>query len=88
MSTLHINASAADFFEELYQDRPSKVIVMIISALLTPANVILLYSVIWFEHYGSDLKRTLINKAVASMCWCGIFAEFLGGVIMLRFIHY
>ena len=76
--------NSSDFFEELYQNRSSKIVIMIISTILTPVNVLLLYSVIWFEHYGSDLKRTLINKAVTSMCWCGLVQEVLIGFNLLR----
>ena len=36
--------------------------------VLTP----LLYSIVWYERFGSDHPRTLINQLVASTCWNGI----------------
>jgi hypothetical protein len=33
----------------------------------------LIYSIIWFERYGSDNKRPLLNKLVSSICWLGVF---------------
>ena len=29
-------------------------------------------SVIWFERFGSDLKRTLTNRLVSDVCWVSI----------------
>ena len=36
--------------------------------VLTP----LLYLIIWYEQYGSDHPRTLLNQLVTSLCWNGI----------------
>ena len=36
--------------------------------VLTP----LLYIIIWYEQYGSDHPRTLLNQLVTSLCWNGI----------------
>ncbi len=29
----------------------------------------LLYGIIWYEKFGTDLKRTLINQLFGSICW-------------------
>ncbi len=48
------------------------------SAILALAIVLLLlagsslYSIIWYERYGCDLKRTLGNRLVSLMCWVWI----------------
>jgi hypothetical protein len=68
-------STTPDFFADLYETRASKIAIMLISGVIAPINVILLYSIIWFEHYGVDLKRTLINKAIATMCWNGLMFE-------------
>ncbi len=48
----------------------------------------LLYSVIWFEKFGSDKKRTLINKLVSMNCWNTIgYLIFVQTLEILRFIH-
>ena len=36
--------------------------------LITP----LLYSIVWYEHYGTDYQRTLLNQLVSTTCWNGI----------------
>ena len=63
------------FFALLYETRPSKIIIVTLSAALVPINVLLLYSIIWYEHYGVDLKRTIINKSISSLCWTGLMFE-------------
>jgi hypothetical protein len=56
-------------FSGLLTTRPFKVFSMLFSSFSVPVNVFLLYGVIWFERYGTDKKRTLMNKLVASQCW-------------------
>lgn len=34
--------------------------------------VSLLFGIIWYERFGRDQARTLINQQVASICWSGI----------------
>ena len=36
-----------------------------------------LYTIIWYERFGSDHPRTLINQLVASTCWNGIVHNIL-----------
>jgi hypothetical protein len=80
------NSISEDFFKELYEPRHSKTFIMLLTAAFAPVNIMLLYSIIWFEDYGVDLKRTLINKAIASMCWCGIVIETV--LLFLNFLRY
>ena len=82
------NASGTeDFFEELYANRPSKIAILMASCLLTVVNVFLLYGIIWFERYGADLKRTLVDKSIASLCWCELVAETIWfGLNFLRYV--
>ena len=28
-----------------------------------------LFGIIWFERFGSNLKRTFLNKMVSALCW-------------------
>ena len=58
-----------DFFSGLFENRPSKVIFVIVSIVGGFVLLPLVYSIIWFEQFGSDKKRTLINKFVSSVCW-------------------
>jgi len=58
-----------DFFQELYENRPSKIFSVIFSALAAFLLLILVYGIAWHEHFGSDKKRTMINKLASSLCW-------------------
>ena len=40
---------------------------------LTPS----MYAIIWYERYGANQNRTLINHFVASACWAGIACNIL-----------
>ena len=40
-------------------------------------KIYLSFLVIWYEHYGSDVKRTMMNRLVSSVCWSSI-EYFLG----------
>ena len=85
MSTLaNYSTSGDDFFGEMYETRPSKIWILVFSLILTPVNVLLLYSVIWYERFGLDLKRTLVNQAVSSMCCWGLVIELLQDITLLR----
>jgi len=79
------NITQEDFFKGVYEHRPVKTLILFLCLGLTIINILLLYSIIWYEHFGSDLKRTLINKFAVSICWCGIMSEIvLQGVTMIR----
>ena len=52
--------------------RTSKTVAVVASILLTSIDILLLYGAIWFEHFGSDSKRTLVNRLFTSLCWTGI----------------
>ena len=50
--------------EDLY-----KTVFFILSIISGIVLIPFAYSIIWYEKFGSDKKRTLINKLVASLCW-------------------
>ena len=52
-------------FQGLYELQPSKTILVILSVILTLVNLILSSGIIWFEKFGSDQRRTLLNKLVS-----------------------
>ena len=45
---------------------------IISSSLWVIIIVILLFGIIWYERFGRDQARTLINQQVASICWSKI----------------
>lgn len=54
-------------FSGLYQNRPSKFILIAVSILFSFANVVMSWGIIWYERFGSDNRRTLMNKLVSSV---------------------
>jgi hypothetical protein len=64
-----ISGSETDFFSGIFENRPSKFVAVAFSGLVGLFLLPLVYSIIWYERFGSDNKRTLINKLVASLCW-------------------
>ena len=56
-------------FKKLYENNTTKITIICVSVLFSIIVVTLSYGIIWYEKFGSDKKRTLINKLVASLCW-------------------
>jgi hypothetical protein len=58
-----------DFFDKLTENNILKIssfLFLIISCIVSiPAS----YGIIWFEKFGSDHRRTIVNRLVSSMCW-------------------
>jgi hypothetical protein len=65
---------ANDFFTELYKIQPAVIIGLVLAFLSICIIIPIFYSIIWYEKFGSDKKRTVLNKLVGSVCWCIIFA--------------
>ena len=63
------NCSENLFFALLYKPDWSMAFGILTSliniAVVTPLSL----SIIWYERFGSDLRRTLLNQFVSSMCW-------------------
>ena len=62
--------SSMDFYEGLFEVKPSLVFFVSFASVGTPVVILLLYSIIWYEYHGSDLKRTIVNRMVTHICWC------------------
>ena len=58
-----------NFIKSVYEAyHPAKIIFIGLSTLTILIFLPLYYFVIWYERYGHDDKRTLINQLIASMC--------------------
>ncbi len=56
-----------DYFVGLHENRPVKVVGIILSFIFFPIWALLAYSIIWYEKFGSDRKRTILNKLTTSI---------------------
>lgn len=78
--------SEGTFFNGLFESRPSKVMYMTISIYLMILSSVLCYSVIWYERFGQDAKRTIINQLFALHCCTAI--EFVLMVTLPEWIRF
>lgn len=65
--------NSSDCFAGIFENRPIKIVGVSISVTSSLFYILIIYSIIWFEHFGSDKKRTILNKLVSSICACSIF---------------
>ena len=65
-------SNSSDFFADAYQDGPFKSVAISITILSIFIIVPSGYGIIWYEKYGVDQKKNLINRILTSACWTGI----------------
>ena len=65
---LTCDSTDSDFFKFLMVYGPSEIVSLVFSAVSLVSVPLLLYSIIWFDNFGSDKKRTFINRLVSSFC--------------------
>ena len=67
-----------EFYGQIYQIHPFKIYGICLSMInifvLTP----MLYAIIWYERFGSNQRRTLINQLVAASCWHSVAYNLVG----------
>ena len=64
-----------DFFSFLMLNSPTKVISVTGAIASFTVVPFLLYSIIWYDKFGSDKCRTFLNMITSSICW--LFIEYL-----------
>ena len=83
--SLMYNTSKEIYFSGIFYNRPSKFAAVFISAFLLTVNILIWYGAIWFEHFGSDQKRTLVNKLFTSFSWTSIAAFLISSTDLVRY---
>ena len=68
-SSLFSDESTEDFYHGFFQMRLSLILFASYSVIVTPIAIGFLYSIIWYEHNGSESRRTLVNQLVSPICW-------------------
>ena len=63
----------AEFFNNFYQHDWCMGLAIAFACINFVGFTPLFCLIIWYEHYGSDHTRTLLNLLVNSICWNGIF---------------
>ena len=68
------------FFHDFYSFNIFQVCGLSASFVNVFAVTPLLLLIIWFERFGTNHNRTLINQFVTSTCWCGVAFNILGQI--------
>ena len=58
-----------DYFSGLLDSNAGKIISLMISCFGIVASPLVLLSIIWYEKYGNDSNRTLLNMFASLYCW-------------------
>ncbi len=59
----------SEFFGPVYELGTMKITLCFVSFVYTILMIPLLFSMIWFDWYGSDLKRIFVNRLVTSLAF-------------------
>ena len=77
-----------DFFQVLLENNTAKILCLAFSFFGIILGPIFLYIIIWFEKFGSDKKRTLLNMFATMYCWEWIkFMLLVQTIEIVRFLY-
>jgi hypothetical protein len=74
VSSVEVCSKANVTFCDFYERDLSKLFIILLGFLCNAVSSLLMYSIIWYEHFGADSKRILTNKIVSMICWNGMVA--------------
>jgi hypothetical protein len=75
-----------DCYPGLFEPKLSMILCIIVSCILIPINIFTYYGIIWYERYGTDNHRTLMNKLLSSVCWNVIVSNLVIVSDVIRYI--
>ena len=87
-STLNNSTSQhEDYFQAAFDDIIWKTSAIVISVPTFLFIIFGLFGIIWYERYGSDVRRVLLNRLITSICWVGLEYFFIASIIdIVRYI--
>ena len=59
----------ANYFSKIATIDPTFIAILTLFVIVSLLSILALYSIIWFEHFGNDSKRTIVNQMVSGVCW-------------------
>ena len=59
----------SQLFYNVFENQAAHLLSVTVSPLLTIFSSLLAYGIIWFERFGSDQKRTIVNKLLSQSLW-------------------
>jgi hypothetical protein len=72
---------AKDYFNDLVTINPTLIAFITVFVFGSLLSLLTLYSIIWFEHFGSDCQRTIANQMISGICWTFIQLSLLPQLI-------
>ena len=69
-----------------FENNPYKDPSIFFASVSIPICFVLLYTIIWFEKFGTDSKRILTNKLLSSICWTLISGILVYSVDIFRYL--
>ena len=69
---MNVSYKSVDFYSKVFEWNPLLLLFLLISILATLLCPFFLYCIIWYERYGSDKRRTLLNRFTSLYCWATI----------------
>ena len=86
--TFQIGTTSNDYFEFLMENTFIRIYSIVICSINVMVVPLMLYSIIWFDKFGSDKKRTILNMLVSIICWTGIEFNFIiQATEIIRFLY-
>jgi hypothetical protein len=70
---MEITNSSSINFDGLLENRFSKIICVAFTFTVVSLLAPLFYAVIWYERFGSDNHRTLVDRLSSLVVWMGLF---------------
>ena len=70
---MNMSHGDCNFFRSLLENYPYRYSTVGLCLAMISVIVPMFYSIIWYERFGSDKKRTIINQLVSEICWNAIF---------------
>ncbi len=74
---MNISIDNYNFFSSLIENNPHRYLTVGLCLAMISVILPMFYSIIWYERFGSDMKRTIINQLVSAICWNVIYGCFI-----------
>lgn len=84
----NLTGNVTDYYPFMTDNNAVKWVTWVFGFFVALTGPCALYSVIWFERFGSDRKRTLLNMLFSQSCTAGIAYVYLGHVPeLIRYVY-
>ncbi len=72
MSQIELSSNQSQLFYNVFENPWSRPVSISVSLVLLVLTVPLAYGIIWFERFGTDQRRTVMNKLTSNGLWVAV----------------